>query len=596
MRPKQRIEALRRLMREHGLSAYYVPSTDAHMSEYLPTCWERRAWISGFTGSAGDVLVTRDKAGLWADGRYYLQASNELRGSGIKLFKMGQPKVPTLDEYIAAHLGEGQAVGVDPRVVSMRRMQRLQDAAQKAGGRVVTIDTNLIDEIWDDQPPVPAEPIRVLPTKYSGETTASKLRRLRKEMAARKTDAHVLTMLDGIAWLYNIRGSDVDFNPVTIAYALVTKDDAYLFVDESKVTARVRRSLEPKVKIRPYDGIARALHELAEKKATVWVEGTSVNQWVVDLLEGACLHDDRSPVTLMKSMKNPVEVEGMRQAHIRDGVAVTRFLCWLEPAVKAGGQTEISVAKKLEEFRREGDLFQGLSFRTISAYRAHAALPHYSVTPSSDVPLSADGIYLVDSGAQYLDGTTDITRTVLLGKKPSAEQKDRFTRVLKGHIALGRARFPYGTVGFSLDTLARMPLWEAELDYNHGTGHGVGHFLNVHEGPRSIANRPGPHLPLEPGNIFSNEPGYYKDGEYGIRTENLIVVSENGGIGEDGKEYLMFETLTACPYDTRLIQVKMLSEAERKWVNSYHRWVQKSLSPHLDSEEKAWLRKACAAI
>lgn len=593
---KDRIGALRAKMRDAGVHAYLVPSADPHQSEYVPECWQRRPWISGFTGSAGDVLITAREAGLWTDGRYFLQATQELTGTGIKLFKMAQHGVPTILEYLERNLPPGGVFAIDPQTVSIRRARELEKAAKAAGGVLRSIDGNLVDSIRPDRPELPRAEIHTLPLQFAGENVPSKLALVRKEMRARKADAHFVSALDAVAWLFNIRGRDVPYNPVTIAYALVTEKEAILFIDPAKVSTAERKALGPKVTLRPYGDVADALTELGQASCRVWLDETANSRWTADLLRGAALIPDLSPITLMKARKNPVEIEGMRAAHVRDGLAVARFLCWLETAVSQGDLTEISAAERLEQFRAEGEHFQGLSFRTISGYKEHGAIIHYSVTPKTDVPLAADGIYLLDSGAQYLDGTTDITRTVLLGKKATAEQRDRYTRVLKGHIALARSRFPRGVTGGRLDTLARTPLWEVGLDYNHGTGHGVGAYLNVHEGPRSIAAAKETGLPIEPGNVFSNEPGYYKTGEYGVRIESLLLVVENGVKGEDGKPFFEFETLTMCPIETRLVDVKLLDPAERKWLNDYHRAVARKLAPHMDAKERAWLKKACEPV
>lgn len=596
MSAKKKIEALRKLMKQHGLSAYLVPSTDPHQSEYVPECWQRRKWLSGFTGSAGDVLVTQKEAGLWTDGRYWLQAEKELRGSGIRLFKAGESKIPKLQEYAARNLKEGEVLGVDPQVVSYERCQDLEKQLKSTGAQLGTMETNLVDLIWEDRPSIPEKPVRALPMKFTGESVSSKLRRLRKAMKEKRAEAHVFTTLDAIAWLCNIRGQDVEFNPVTISYAIVTQKEASLFVSPDKISPSVARTLGSKVTIRPYDDFASAVRELASSKAVVWVDGSTVSRWVTDLLKGCNLITERTPLACMKSKKNPTEISGMREAHIKDGVAMARFLRWLEGAVGNGDLTEISVADRLAAFRAEGELFQGLSFRTISGYGGNGAIIHYSATPESDVPMKRAGIYLVDSGGQYLDGTTDITRTVLLGGKATREQKDRFTRVLQGHIGLARAKFPEGVSGIRLDTLARLPLWDANLDYNHGTGHGVGAFLNVHEGPQSISPGRDTGAALEPGNILSNEPGYYKAGAYGFRTESLILVVEDGKSADGDKKFLRFETLTMCPIDTRLVDVKLLDVSERKWLNDYHKTVYRTLSPRLESKDRAWLKKACAPI
>ena len=593
---KQRVQALRARMREQDINAYLIPSSDPHQSEYVPECWQRRPWISGFTGSMGDVLITDRDACLWADGRYFLQAAEELKGSGIKLFRMAQPGVLSLTEFLQKNAGNGRVLGIDPQTVSIRRAKEIELALHAGGGHLKTLPTNIVDAVWTDRPELPANPVMALPTRFTGESVTAKLGRVRKEMKTRAVEAHFISALDGVAWLFNLRGSDVPFNPVLIAYALVTSKTAILFVDPRKITAAVSRSLGNRVELRPYGDVAAALRQLGREKRRVWVEDTSVSRWAADLLAGADLVTDTSPVTLMKARKNRSEIQGMREAHLRDGVAMCRFLSWLDGAIAKEKITEISAADKLEELRAAGEHFRGLSFRTISGYAAHGAVIHYSVTPKTDVPLRASGIYLIDSGAQYLDGTTDITRTVLLGKKATSEQKDRFTRVLQGHIRLGRASFPQGVTGGRLDVLARTALWEIGLDYNHGTGHGVGSFLNVHEGPRSISSAKDTGLPIEAGNIFSNEPGYYKPGEYGIRLENLVLVKQNGVSGENGLPYFEFETLTLCPIDTRLVDTSLLDPEERAWLNAYHKRVYTSLSAHLGPRERTWLKGACSAI
>ena len=596
MKPKQRVAALREQMERHGLDAYLIPSSDPHQSEYVPECWQRRTWISGFTGSAGEVVVLRKHGGLWTDGRYFLQAEDELRGSGIHLYKSGQAGVPTIEELLGKQLAEGARVGVDPSTVSVDRAASLTRKLGEFGITLVFPEENLVDTARGEANVLPVGEVQALAVKYTGESIVSKLRRLRKEMKEQRADVHVLSALDSIAWLFNIRGRDIAYNPVTIAYALVTGDEAVLFIDDAKINESVRKTLSPQVTFRPYEDFDGALRELGAAKRRVWVDRKSATRRMMDLLEGASTVERTSPVVLMKSVKNGVEAEGMRQAHIRDGVAMVRFLRWFEEAVPDGGMTEIIAADQLEKFRSEGQLFQGLAFRTISGYAGHGAIIHYTVTPRTDVEIKPEGIYLLDSGGQYLDGTTDITRTILLGRRATKEQRDRFTRVLKGHIAISTARFPQGTLAPALDTLARKALWDVGLDYNHGTGHGVGCFLNVHEGPRSIANRPDGGYPIEPGNVFSNEPGYYKPGEYGLRIENLILAFDDGPSEEGGRHYLRFEDLTVCPIDTRLIDPNLLDKEERKWLDAYHRRVKKMLTPFLEKEDKEWLADACAPI
>jgi len=587
--------AVRDLMRRDGITALLVPTTDPHQSEYVPQCWTRRAWLSGFTGSAGELLVTADDAALWTDGRYWIQAARELRGSGIRLMKSGISGVPTLHQRLAAILEPGQVVAVDARTISVRAAAELERAIRPSGARVSFLRENLVDEIWTDRPEPPLEPVQILPPKFSGETTASKLRRVRKEMASRRADALLVSALDAVAWLFNIRGRDTAYNPITIAYGLVTSGQASLFIDARKLPDGVRQRLGSQITIRPYEDLEAALRELAAERRRVWAEEAGTSRWAADLLKDCPLVTEPSPIHLMKARKNATEIAGMKAAHVRDGVAMVRFLRWLSEAVGREELTESDVARQLEALRAEGEHFQGLSFDTISAYGEHAALPHYRTIPETDVPLKLEGMYLVDSGAQYLDGTTDITRTVLLGRRAPARYREEFTRVLKGHIAMATARFPTGVKGYRLDVLARVPLWEAGLDYNHGTGHGIGHFLCVHEGPQSISSREGGEA-LEPGNILSNEPGHYVEGSHGIRTENLILVVEADGPAADGRRFLTFETITLCPIDTRLMEPKLLTEPERHWLNDYHRRVLKTLGPLLAGPDLAWLRQACAAI
>ena len=597
MKTREKLAALRALMAEHGLAAYLVPSADPHLSEYVPPAWKRRAWMSGFTGSAGELLVLPGQAALWTDGRYFLQAEAELRGSGIKLMKMGDPGVPTLHEFLGRTLREDDALGCDPQVLSVAEARRLESTLKPARAVLRLPELNLVDAVWEDRTEFGTAPLVPLPPAFSGETTTSKLLRLRKALDEKRAEAHILTAHDAIAWLCNLRGADVAFMPVFIAYAVVTRKEASLFVRPEIVTPAVRRALGKQVDVRPYEEFGPAVRELAARKPRVWLDEANASRWVLGLLDGCPLVTEPSPVLPMKSRKNATEIAGMKEAHRRDGVAMVRFLHWLEDAVPRGGVTEISAAEKLEAFRAEGEHFRGLSFDAISGYAGHGAIIHYRVTPETDVPIRPEGLYLIDSGGQYLDGTTDITRTVLLGKSATREQRDRYTRVLKGHIALAKARFPAGIPGYRLDTLARQPLWEAGLDYNHGTGHGVGAYLGVHEGPQNIGTRaPVQAAPLEPGNILSNEPGFYVDGAYGIRIENLVLVVEDSARAGDGRTWLRFETITLCPIDTRVVEPRLLTPAERTWLNDYHRGVLKALAPDLDTAERAWLKRACAPI
>jgi Xaa-Pro aminopeptidase len=583
-------------MARAGLAAYLVPSTDPHQSEYVPACWQRRAWLSGFSGSAGDLVVTRTSAGLWTDGRYFLQAAQELRGSGIKLFKQGVKGVPGVATWLARNLQKGETLGGDPKVLSRPVEVELRAAVERAGARLKLLEDNLVDRIWRDRPPPSRAPIEVLPLALTGEGAGAKLQRLRKIMQERRAAAHVLTALDAIAWLFNIRGKDVEFNPVAIAHALIEPARARLFIDPQKVPAAVRRALGRSVELQPYEAMGPELVRLARSKARVWVDARTVNAWVLQKLRGCELIVEASPIALMKARKNAAEVAGMRAAHRRDGVALARFFCWLEQEVPGGTVSELSAVARLHELRAAGESFRGESFATIAAYAAHGAIIHYNPSPASDVRLRPEGLFLLDSGGQYLDGTTDVTRTVLLGGEATPEQRDRFTRVVKGHVALARCRFPAGTAGRQIDVLARLPLWSVGLDYAHGTGHGVGAYLNVHEGPQAISPTRCIGVPLEAGNILSNEPGFYREGEYGIRVENLILTVEDQELSQPGAPFLRFETLTLCPIDRRLLDLELLDAAERRWLDDYHARVREEISPALEPRERAWLAAATAPL
>ena len=593
---KERLRKLRQLMKKYDIQAYLIPSTDPHQSEYVPRMWQRRQWLSGFTGSAGDVVVTLNKAGLWTDSRYFLQAEEELQGSGIDLFKIGLPETPSIPEWIKSELEEGDSVGIDPQLFSYQEARKLRQELGEKYINLESIEKNLVDAIWQDRPDFPLDPIRPHYLKYSGESVESKLARLREKMTEQGVDAHIISTLDAIAWLYNIRGRDVEFNPVVIAYAIVTKEGATLFTRQEKITEPLREHFNGLVQIYSYSDFKTHLKKLARSSARVWLDPTTVSQWVVDQLQKGCeLFFKESPITLFKAIKNETEIAGFKSAHIRDGVAMVKFLYWLYNAVPGGGVTELSAAEKAEHFRAEQKLYQGLSFATIAAYREHGAIVHYEPTSRTDVELKPEGIFLFDSGGQYLDGTTDITRTVALGD-PTPEQKDRFTRVLKGHIQLAMTRFPRNTAGNQLDTIARKPLWDIALNYGHGTGHGVGSYLNVHEGPHAISFYRGIGVPLEVGMIISNEPGYYKAGEYGIRTENIILTLKDEDGSSDEYEFYKFETITLCPIDLKLIEPSLLTEAEKNWLNSYHLRVRETLSPYLKGEELDWLISATRSI
>jgi Xaa-Pro aminopeptidase len=600
--PAERLEQLRRLMDERGLDAWIVPSEDPHQSEYVPSCWQRREWISGFSGSAGFAVIGREQAWLWADSRYWLQAGDELDGDCWQLVKLGHPETPALGRWLSDTF-ERAKVGVDPRTIGLKKRRDWESALERSGSTLELVEDDLVEAVWTDRPARSDSPLQALDLRWSGEAPSAKLARIQEAMGEADCGALVVTTLDSIAWALDLRGSDVEYNPLFIAYLLVEAEHATLFVDAGKVTDEVKAHLPDTVGLRPYEAFGEALDALRGRQERVWIDPATCSAWVVQRLgtddHGATLHEADSPITLMKARKNEVEAQGARDCHVRDGVAMVRFLHWLELQVDAGHEvTEVSAAERLAALRAEGEHFQGLSFPAISGFGSHGAIVHYRPDPEGGGrrPIDASSLYLLDSGGQYLDGTTDITRTTCYGE-PSPEQRDRFTRVLKGHVALARAVFPKGTTGKHLDVLARLPLWETGLDYGHGTGHGVGAFLCVHEGPQGISQK-ARDVELEPGMLLSNEPGYYADGEYGIRIESLVLVEPRPDhAGDDsGREFLGFETITLCPIDRKLIEPALLSPEEHAWLDAYHERVREALSPHLDAAERAWLDAATAPL
>lgn len=585
----ERLSGLRAAMRRHGLTHYVIPSADPHQSEYVPAWWRRREWASGFTGSAGTAVVGLEGAWLWTDSRYFLQAEKELDGTTYELMRSGNPGVPSMNEWLADSVGRG-VLGFDPRTIALEQERAWRTPIERLGGRIQHVESNLVDELWQGRPEVSLAPFVPLPVRFSGEAPASKIARVQGAIAKRGCDALVVTMLDAIAWLFDLRGSDVEFNPVGVAQALVTADGATLFVDERKVDAAVRAHLPASVTLRPYDAFGEALDELARRKARAWIEPQSASAWIAaKLAAGASVLEARSPITDFKARKNAVEVQGARDAHVRDGVAMVRFLSWLHDEWRRRPVSEIAAADKLAAFRAEGEHFRGLSFETISGFGSHGAIIHYRPAEEGDRVIDDSSLLCLDSGGQYLDGTTDITRTICLGI-PTREQVDQFTRVLRGHVAIARVSFPQGTSGKQIDVLARLPLWEQGRNFGHGTGHGVGAYLNVHEGPQRIATK-GDDVALEPGMLLSNEPGYYVPGSHGIRTESIIVVVEKPGFGES-EPFLGFETLTCCPIDRKLIDADAMLPEERRFIDDYHAWVRATLSPLLDERERAWLHEA----
>lgn len=588
---KERIEKLRGVMRTNNISAYIVPGTDPHASEYIAECWKERVWISGFTGSAGTAIIGLIKAGVWTDSRYFLQGETELAGTGIDLMKMGLPETPGMVSWIISTLQKGERVGVNPQMFSVEGYQSLQNELAEAGIELVSVD--LISKVWTDRPAMPSNSCFVFDVKYTGNSVAEKLALLRAEMQKAGAGVVVLSALDDIAWLFNIRGNDVDYNPVTIAFAIVDSDNATLFINPEKINAATAEYFSKnEIKTADYLSVYQHLEEISPE-AKVWIDGAKLNRSLYESIPATCKKINRmSPVFRLKSIKNETEVAGYRRAMVKDGVALTRFFIWLEENVATGTLTELSVDEKLLAFRAEQENFVGQSFGTIAGYRGHGAIVHYKATEATASTLQPEGIFLLDSGGQYLDGTTDITRTVTLGK-PTEEEKTDFTLVLKGHIALTTALFPVGTRGSQLDILARKAMWDLGLNYGHGTGHGVGHFLNVHEGPQSIRMDENP-VTLQEGMFMSNEPGLYRTGKHGIRTENLVLVVP--AVETEFGKFLKFETLTLFPIDQDLIDVDMLTEKEIDWINNYHKMVYDSLSPYLNEMERAWLELKCSPI
>lgn len=586
-----RIAALRAHIAQEQIQAFIIPSTDPHLSEYVAPHWQSREWISGFTGSAGTVVVTAKDAGLWTDSRYFLQAARQLEGTCITLYKEMLPETPNIPEFLSAHLQEGDCVGIDGKMFSAEEVEHLQKELKKSGIRIKSI-ADPIQLLWTDRPAMPLAPAFVYDTKYAGMSFTEKLPAVRQAMEAAGADSLLLSALDEIAWLLNIRGNDVHCNPVVVSYLLIEKDKVNYFVQPQKVTPELAEYFSANgISVHPYEEIGDYLNSF--NAHSILMNPAKTNYAIYSAIRPGCLIiNGASPVALLKAIRNKQEIAGIHAAMQRDGVALVKFLKWLDEAVPAGKETEISVDKKLHTFRAAQPLYMGESFDTIAGYKEHGAIVHYEATPETDVTLKSEGFLLLDSGAQYLDGTTDITRTIALGPLTEEEKTD-YTLILKGHIALAMAVFPEGTRGAQLDVLARMPIWKERMNYLHGTGHGVGHFLNVHEGPQSIRMNENP-VALQPGMVTSNEPGVYKAGSHGIRTENLVLTVP-AGEGMFGK-YLKFETLTLCPICRKGIIKELLTAEEIGWLNDYHRTVYEKLSPDLNNDEREWLKEACKAV
>ena len=588
----QRLESLREVMRREHLSAFIFPSTDAHQSEYVADHWQGRTWISGFNGSAGTAVVTMKSAALWTDSRYFLAAEEQLKGTEFQLMKLKIEGTPTISEWLAQELqGENAEVGLDGMVNSYHETMGLIADLRKSGG--ITVRTNLdpLGLIWTDRPAIPANPVEIQPMEFAGESVASKISHIRTALRQRHADGMLISALDDIAWTLNLRGTDVHCVPVFVSYLLISSQQVSLYVDSAKINDEVKVYLtENGISLYPYNKVAEGLERYSEYNILLDGDETSYFLWKTvkcqEIIAG------NSPVPAMKAQKNDREIAGFRQAMLRDGVAMVKFLRWLKPAVEAGGQTEISIDGKLTSLRAEQHLFRDISFDTIAGYQAHGAIVHYEATPETDVALKPEGLILIDSGAQYQDGTTDITRTIALGPV-TEEMKHVYTLVLKGHIQLELAKFPDGASGTQLDALARECMWREGYNYLHGTGHGVGSYLSVHEGPHQIRMEWKP-TPLRAGMTVTDEPGLYLSGKFGVRIENTLLIKDYQTT-EFGK-FLQMESLTLCPIDLTPVDFSMLQPEEIEWLDTYHRDVFEKLSPYLEGEDLEWLKEATRPV
>ncbi len=588
---EKRIAELRHFMEEKGLHAFIIPSTDPHLSEYPATHWASREWISGFDGSAGTVVVTRTKAGLWTDSRYFLQGAEQIKGTGIDLFRDGLPVTPSIDEWLSEELNEGENVGIDGAVYSSKDAVALSHKLNMKGLHLIS-DYDPFAAIWHDRPEIPKNPIFVMPEKYAGESAKSKIKRICKAVEKQGAKSLLIASLDTIAWTFNIRGNDVKCNPVAVCYAYVSPEETVLFINPAKVTKEVAEYLKSEgVILAEYGKIYEYVSNL---KTPVCISSDKLTFKLRNCIPADCrVVDVVSPADLMKARKNDSEIAGIRDAMVYDGVALVKFFMWLEKAVPGGNVQELDIPAKLIEYRGQHENFVGVSFETISGYGPNGAIVHYRVTPESSLAVKPEGLFLIDSGAQYFNGTTDITRTVAVG--PLTQQmKEDYTNVLKGHINLATAIYPQGTRGSQLDILARKALWDRGLNYLHGTGHGIGHFLNVHEGPQNIRMNENP-TTMEIGMVTSNEPGLYRANKYGIRIENLVLTQMETTSEEFG-DFYSFETLTLCPIDTTPVLKELLTAEEIVWLNNYHKMVYDKLSPLLNEDEKQWLKEKTNAI
>lgn len=589
----QRLESLREVMKREHLAAFIFPSTDAHQSEYVADHWMGRAWISGFDGSAGTAVVTMHSAALWTDSRYFLAAEEQLKGTEFQLMKLKIPGTLSIAEWLGKELQDVDSpeVGLDGWVNSYSSTSGLIADLRKAGGITVRTNFDPLEDIWKDRPSIPLKPVEIQPMEFAGEDVSSKIKRIRQALRAQHADGMLVSALDDIAWTLNLRGTDVHCVPVFVSYLLIASDKVSLFVDEAKVSSEIRAYLESNgVSIYKYNKVEEGLKAYSEYN--ILLDGNETSYYLWKAVRCQEIVQASSPIPAMKAVKNEAEIAGYRSAMLKDGVAMVKFLKWLLPAVEAGGETEISIDKKLTALRAEQKLFRDISFDTIAGYQAHGAIVHYEATPETDIPLKPEGLLLLDSGAQYQDGTTDITRTIALGPI-TEEMKHIYTLVLKAHIQLELAKFPDGASGTQLDALGRECMWREGFNFLHGTGHGVGSYLSVHEGPHQIRMEYMP-TPLRAGMTLTDEPGLYLAGKFGVRIENTVLLSDYMKT-EFGK-FLQIEPLTLCPIDTAPIDLTMLMPEELAWLNEYHAKVYAELAPYLDEEEKKWLENATKTI
>lgn len=587
----QRLEKLREVMRREHLSAFIFPSTDAHQSEYVADHWQGRAWISGFNGSAGTAVVTMYSAALWTDSRYFIAAEEQLRGTEFQLMKLKVEGTPTISDWIASELSQNEdecrEVGLDGMVNSYNDTMALISDLRKTGGITVRTNFDPLEQIWMNRPAIPENPVEIQSLNFAGETVDDKIQRIRKALREHHADGILVSALDDIAWTLNLRGTDVHCNPVFVSYLLISSDQVSLFVNPKKISSEVKAYLdEHGISLFDYNQVEEGLESYADYNILLDGDETSFCLW--KSVKCQKIIAAKSPIPVMKAVKNATEIEGYHRAMLRDGVAMVKFLKWLKPAVEAGGQTEMSIDKKLTSLRAEQNLFRDISFDTIAGYQAHGAIVHYEATPETDAPLLPEGLILIDSGAQYQDGTTDITRTIALGPV-TEEMKHVYTLVLKGHIQLELAKFPDGASGTQIDALSRECMWREGYNFLHGTGHGVGSYLNVHEGPHQIRMEWKP-TPLRAGMTVTDEPGLYLKGKFGVRIENTLLIKDF--VETTFGKFLQMESLTLCPIDTAPIDVDMLLLEEVEWLNAYHREVFEKLSPYLEDEEVGWLAEA----